>query len=91
MSPVRRSVKRQPPQPKQSEPKPWEGKKCRDCGNVEEVTKFNTLDVHFRKPTLGKCPFYKEGKFCVLLSSPACKEHFKPKADGNPERNQSEG
>lgn len=73
------------------EPKIWEGKKCGECGNVTEVTRFHTLTIKDRKPTLGKCPFYKDGVFCVLLSSPACKEHFTPKTDGNAKGNQSEG
>lgn len=48
---------------------------CRDCANVTIETKFRTLSVT-GEPTLGRCPYYKESKFCVLLSQKIC-EHFK--------------
>ena len=49
---------------------------CGECAECEPVTKFHTLSVHGRKPTMGSCP-YEE--FCVLLSQRVCKEHFKEK------------
>lgn len=45
---------------------------CRECAHVEEVTKFHTLTVDGRKPTLGKCQYYTNGKYCVLLSQKSC-------------------
>ena len=83
--------KRPSPTKRKPERKPWEGRCCRECGNVSEVTRFHTLSVKDRKPTLGKCPFYMGGKFCVLLSSPACKEHFVLRTDGNTEGDKPEG
>ena len=50
---------------------------CGDCANVSVVTSFHTLSVT-GKPTLGRCPYYTEGKYCVLLSQSGC-EHFKTK------------
>lgn len=51
--------------------------KCGDCANVEVVTKHHTMSIT-GKPTLGRCPFYTNGEFCVLLSQPSC-ENFKNK------------
>ena len=50
---------------------------CRDCANVTIETKFNTLSLK-GEPTLGRCPYYTDGKYCVLLSQKSC-EHFKNK------------
>ena len=55
---------------------PEEQHTCGECAECEPVTKFHTLSVQGRKPTMGRCP-YEE--FCVLLSQRACKEHFKEK------------
>ena len=49
------------------------GYSCRHCRLCTPVRKHNTLTVKGRKPTLGKCP---HNTYCVLLSQPACKEHF---------------
>ena len=51
--------------------------KCGDCANVNVVTEQHTMSV-FGKPTLGRCLYYTEGKYCVLLSQTGC-EHFKSK------------
>ena len=50
---------------------------CRDCANVTIDTKFSTLSLK-GEPTLGRCPYYTDGKYCVLLSQKSC-EHFKNK------------
>lgn len=84
--PQRNQIQRPKP-----EPKPWEGRRCGECGNVTEVTRFHTLTVKDRKPTMGRCPHYMNGEFSVLLSAPACKEHFVLRADGNTEGNKPEG
>ena len=49
--------------------KEYEKHLCGECKRCTPVTKFNTLTVKDRKPTLGRCP--EEG-FCVLLSQRAC-------------------
>ncbi len=51
---------------------------CRDCVHVTFETKFNTISLK-GEPTLGRCPYYTDGKFCVLLSQKSC-EHFKKKS-----------
>lgn len=50
---------------------------CGDCAHVSVVTSFHTLSVT-GNPTLGRCPYYTGGKYCVLLSQRAC-EYFKTK------------
>lgn len=50
---------------------------CKDCANVTPVTEFNTLTVHERLPTLGRCPYWTLSR-SVLLSERAC-SHFKKK------------
>lgn len=50
---------------------------CRDCVHVTADTKFNTLSLK-GEPTLGRCPYYTDGQYCVLLSQKSC-EHFKKK------------
>lgn len=50
---------------------------CRDCVHVTIDTKFNTLSLK-GEPTLGRCPYYTDGKYCVLLSQKSC-ENFKNK------------
>ena len=40
---------------------------CRDCVHVTIDTKFNTLSLK-GEPTLGRCPYYTDGRYCVLLS-----------------------
>ena len=52
---------------------------CGECDNVILVTKFHTLSVHGRKPTLGECPYWTKSR-CVLLSQIAC-ENFKKRYD----------
>jgi len=42
---------------------------CGECKRCTPVTKFNTLTVKDRKPTLGRC---HEHTACVLLSQRAC-------------------
>lgn len=42
---------------------------CGECKRCTPVTKFSTLTVKDRRPTLGRCP---EEEFCVLLSQRAC-------------------
>lgn len=49
--------------------KEYEKHVCGECKRCTPVTKFNTLTVKDRKPTLGLCP---EEEFCVLLSQRAC-------------------
>lgn len=44
---------------------------CRDCAWVTYVTKFSTLSLEGR-PTLGRCPYYGEGRYSVLLSQKGC-------------------
>lgn len=48
---------------------------CRDCVHVTIDTKFNTLSLK-GEPALGRCPYYTDGRYCVLLSQKSC-EHFK--------------
>ena len=49
---------------------------CRECAHVSVVTDFHTLTINGQKPTLGRCPYYTNGKYCVILSQKSC-EHFK--------------
>ena len=55
---------------------------CKDCALVKVETSFHTLSLEGR-PTLGRCPHYTDGRYCVLLSQKAC-EHFKPSQNGTP-------
>lgn len=50
---------------------------CRECAHVTEVTRFETLSVHERRPTLGTCPYWTQSR-SVLLSQKSCR-HFKNK------------
>lgn len=50
---------------------------CRECVHVTIETKFSTLSLK-GEPTLGRCPYYTGGKYCVLLSQKSC-GHFKNK------------
>ena len=50
--------------------KEYEKHVCGECKRCTPVTKFNTLTVKDRRPTLGRCPEYT---YCVLLSQRACK------------------
>ena len=49
---------------------------CYECENVTPVTRFNTMSVHGRMPTLGTCPYWKKSR-CVLMSQEACATNFK--------------
>lgn len=49
--------------------KEYEKHVCGECKRCTPVTKFNTLAVKDRKPTLGRCP---ESTCSVLLSQRAC-------------------
>ena len=49
--------------------KEYEKHLCGECKRCTPVTKFNTLTVKDRKPTLGRCP---ESTCSVLLSQRAC-------------------
>lgn len=49
--------------------KEYEKHVCGECKRCTPVTKFNTLTVKDRKPTLGRCP---ESTCSVLLSQRAC-------------------
>lgn len=51
--------------------------KCGECALCEVEMKFSTLSLK-GEPTLGRCPYYAKGIYCVLLSRVACK-HFKAK------------
>lgn len=51
--------------------------RCASCSHVKVVYDFHTLSVD-GLPTLGRCPYYKDGQYCVLLSQKSCK-HFKNK------------
>ena len=51
--------------------KEYEKHTCGECKRCTPVTKFNTLTVKDRKPTLGRCP---EQTCCVLLSQRACQK-----------------
>ena len=53
-----------------------ESHSCRECSHVTVVTDFHTLTINGQKPTLGRCPYYTGGKYCVILSQKSC-EHFK--------------
>lgn len=53
--------------------------RCAECSHVVVVHDFHTLSVE-GVPTLGKCPYYKDGQYCVLLSQKGC-EHFKSVQD----------
>lgn len=48
---------------------------CGDCVHVSIETQFSTLSLE-GKPTLGRCPYYKDGRYRVLLSQRCC-AHFK--------------
>lgn len=52
-----------------SKDKEYEKHVCGECKRCTPVTKFSTLTVKDRKPTLGRCP---EQTCCVLLSQRAC-------------------
>lgn len=47
---------------------------CGMCKRVTPVMKQYTLSLE-GKPTLGRCPYYENGKWSVLLSQKSC-EHF---------------
>ena len=47
--------------------------KCGDCSWCSPVTRFHTLTVKDRKPTLGNCPFMERRR--VLLSEKGCIEY----------------
>ena len=49
--------------------KEYEKHTCGECKRCTPVTKFSTLTVKDRKPTLGRCP---ESTCSVLLSQRAC-------------------
>jgi len=51
--------------------KEYEKHVCGECKRCTPVTKFSTLTVKDRKPTLGRCP---ESTYCVLLSQRACEK-----------------
>lgn len=44
---------------------------CGECSFCEVETKFETLSLK-GEPTLGRCPYYINKRFCVLLSQKAC-------------------
>lgn len=44
---------------------------CGECSHVDIVTSFHTLSIG-GAPTLGRCPYYENGVYCVLLSQAAC-------------------
>lgn len=44
---------------------------CKECAFCEVETKFETLSLK-GEPTLGRCPYYTNKRFCVLLSQSAC-------------------
>ena len=48
---------------------------CGDCEHCVPVTRFHTLTVKDKKPTLGTCPYWTLSR-CVLLSQRGCK-HYK--------------
>ena len=48
---------------------------CYECANVTPVTRFNTMSVHGKMPTLGTCPYWKQSR-CVLMSQEACETNF---------------
>lgn len=52
-----------------SDNKEYEKHVCGECKRCTPVTKFSTLTVKDRKPTLGRCP---ESTCSVLLSQRAC-------------------
>lgn len=56
------------------EDKSWEGHTCRDCAHCTPYTKWETLTVKDRQPTMGICP---HNEYKVLLSQKACKPYFK--------------
>ncbi len=49
--------------------------RCGECAHVRVMMEFRTLSVK-GEPTLGRCPYYEGGRYCVLLSQRSC-EHFK--------------
>lgn len=51
--------------------KEYEKHVCGECKRCTPVTKFSTLTVKDRKPTLGRCP---ESTCSVLLSQRACQK-----------------
>lgn len=52
--------------------KEYEKHTCGECKRCTPVTKFDTLTVKDRKPTLGRCP---ESTCSVLLSQRACPKY----------------
>ena len=91
MSTYRRKSSTQSEKERKQSPNLWEGHVCRECVNVVEVTRFHTLDVHERKPTMGRCPYYCDGQVSLLLSLLNCHEHFDLKNDGKTEGDKPEG
>lgn len=67
-----------PPKRKARKPEPVKVKepasdhRCRDCLHATPYTKEH-LDVHHGRPLLATCPYREH---MVLLSQPACIEHF---------------
>lgn len=51
--------------------------RCEECAYVEIEKAHHTLSL-MGTPTLGRCPFYTNRKYCVLLSQLSC-EQFKMK------------
>lgn len=56
--------------------------RCGECAHVTVVTRFETLTVHGRKPTLGTCPYWTESR-CVLLSWRSACRHYMPRDVGS--------
>ena len=50
---------------------------CKECVHAVPITRFHTLTVDGKRPTLAECPFWTLSK-CVLLSQKSC-EHFTEK------------
>jgi hypothetical protein len=52
--------------------------KCRHCQHSYDWHEIGANG----KPFMCRCPFYKEGKFCLFLSDPQC-EHFLKREDAD--------
>lgn len=50
---------------------------CHECAHCVPVYDHHTLTVNGKKPTLGRCPYWKESR-SVILSQRSCR-NFKKK------------
>ncbi len=59
---------------------------CRDCANS-----YDWHNKGYYGMVLCRCPHHTGGKYCKLLSDPACDEHFELRTNGEEEQNRQMG